>query len=133
MHHAVEHEDLDQALERAARFLRAAQRVAVLTGAGVSAESGLATFRGAGGLWEGHRVEEVATPFAFERDPVLVWRFYNMRREALARAAPNAGHLALVELERRKGAENFALITQNVDGLHAAAGSSQVWELHGNI
>jgi NAD-dependent deacetylase len=107
--------------------------VAVLTGAGVSAESGLATFRGAGGLWEGHRVEEVATPFAFKRDPALVWRFYNMRREALGRAAPNPGHLALVELERRKGAENFDLITQNVDGLHTAAGHNQVWELHGNL
>src|SRR5262249_50738808 len=75
----------------------------------------------------------VATPFAFKRDPKLVWRFYNMRREALGRAAPNPGHRALVELERRKGAKNFSLITQNVDGLHAAAGSTQVWELHGNI
>jgi NAD-dependent deacetylase len=121
------------AIERAAELLRRSERVAVLTGAGVSAESGLATFRGAGGLWEGHRVEEVATPVAFQRDPELVWRFYNMRREALGRATPNAGHLALVELERRKGAENFALITQNVDGLHAGAGSSQVWELHGSI
>lgn len=120
-------------IERAAELLRSARRVAVLTGAGVSAESGLATFRGAGGLWEGHRVEDVATPFAFRRDPELVWRFYNMRREALARAAPNAGHLVLAELERRKGAENFDLITQNVDGLHTAAGSRRVWELHGNI
>jgi NAD-dependent deacetylase len=120
-------------IERAAELLRSSERVAVLTGAGVSAESGLATFRGAGGLWEGHRVEEVATPFAFQRDPALVWRFYHMRREALSRAAPNPGHLALVELERRKGALNFVLITQNVDGLHTAAGSSQVWELHGNL
>jgi NAD-dependent deacetylase len=121
------------AIERAADILRTSARVTVLTGAGVSAESGLAIFRGAGGLWEGHRVEEVATPFAFERDPALVWRFYNMRREALCRAAPNPGHLALVDLERRKGAENFALITQNVDGLHGAAGSTGVLELHGNL
>jgi NAD-dependent deacetylase len=131
----LEHKDLDMStlIDRAALLLRSSERVAVLTGAGVSAESGLATFRGAGGLWEGHRVEDVATPFAFKRDPELVWRFYNMRREALARAEPNPGHVALVELERRKGVGNFALITQNVDGLHTAAGSSQVWELHGNI
>jgi NAD-dependent deacetylase len=120
-------------LHEAANLLRQAQRVAVLTGAGISAESGLPTFRGAGGLWEGHRVEDVATPTAFRRDPALVWRFYNARRAALATVKPNAGHIALVKLEHRLGGGNFTLITQNVDGLHHVAGSKRVVELHGCI
>ncbi len=128
MHPTVDND----ALDHAARLLRPAHRVAVLTGAGISAESGLATFRGAGGLWEGHRVEDVATPAAFQRDPALVWRFYNLRRASLATVKPNAGHLALVELEQRLGA-NFALVTQNVDGLHQAAGSRNVLEIHGSL
>jgi NAD-dependent deacetylase len=119
-------------LEHAANLLRSAKKVAVLTGAGISAESGLATFRGAGGLWEGHRVEEVATPRAFERDPALVWRFYNLRRANLATVQPNPGHRALVDLETRLGA-NFTLVTQNVDGLHQAAGSKNVLEIHGAL
>src|SRR5438034_8141226 len=106
-------------LERAAEILRTAQRVAVVTGAGISAESGLATFRGAGGLWEGHRVEAVATPRAFIRDPGLVWRFYHLRRANLAAVKPNPGHHALVELEQHLGT-NFTLVTQNIDGLHQA-------------
>lgn len=122
-----------EALDRAAECLRAAQRVAVLTGAGVSAESGLATFRGAGGLWEGHRVEDVATPFAFARDPALVWRFYNARRANRKTVRPNAGHLALARLEEQLGPERFTLVTQNVDGLHRAAGSRRVLELHGAL
>ncbi|MBI3824235.1 MAG: NAD-dependent deacylase [Planctomycetes bacterium] len=122
----------DDALDRAARLLRPAKRVAVLTGAGISAESGLATFRGAGGLWEGQRVEDVATPRAFERDPALVWRFYNLRRANLATVAPNPGHLALVALEQRLG-PGFTLVTQNVDGLHQAAGSRNVLEIHGGL
>lgn len=125
--------ELNDALLRAADLLRAAQRLAVLTGAGVSAESGLATFRGSGGLWEGHRVEEVATPMAFARDPKLVWRFYNMRRANLRTAQPNPGHRALVALEERFGTKRFALITQNVDGLHRAAGSRHVLEVHGSL
>jgi NAD-dependent deacetylase len=146
MHPPVGNCELDEALERAASLLRAAQRVAVLTGAGISAESGLATFRGAGGLWEGHRVEDVATPRAFERDPVLVWRFYNLRRGNLRSVQPNPGHLALVELEKRfsvstteagkaagPAARSFTLVTQNVDGLHQAAGSQNVYEIHGTI
>jgi len=133
MHHPVDTAELDAGLERAAGLLRAAERLAVLTGAGVSAESGLATFRGAGGLWEGQRVEDVATPRAFRRDPALVWRFYHARRAALASVRPNPGHLALAELERRLGPEHFTLITQNVDGLHRAAGSEHVLELHGNL
>jgi NAD-dependent deacetylase len=131
MHHPVDH-DLDESLERAAGLLRRARRVAALTGAGVSAESGLATFRGAGGLWEGHHVEEVATPEAFRRDPALVWRFYHQRRANLKTARPNPGHFALVTLEGRF-ADGFALITQNVDGLHRAAGSQRVLEVHGNL
>jgi len=114
-------------------MLRQAERVAVLTGAGISAESGLPTFRGAGGLWEGHRVEDVATPMAFHRDPSLVWRFYNARRAGLRKVQPNAGHHALVKLEERLGGLRFTLITQNVDGLHRAAGSKQVVELHGSL
>jgi NAD-dependent deacetylase len=130
MHPSVD--EFEEALARAARYLRGAQQVAVLTGAGISAESGLATFRGAGGLWEGQRVEDVATPYAFERDPALVWRFYNARRANLKTVEPNPGHHALVQLEQRLG-ERFTLITQNVDGLHARAGSRCVLELHGNL
>src|SRR5262249_38124277 len=89
--------------------------------------------RGAGGLWEGHRVEEVATPFAFERDPVLVWRFYNARRANLRSVQPNPGHYALAALEERFGPQHFALITQNVDGLHRPAGTRNVLEIHGSI
>jgi NAD-dependent deacetylase len=106
--------------------------VAVLTGAGISAESGLATFRGSNGLWEGHRVEDVATPEAFGRDPLLVWRFYHLRRANLATVQPNPGHHALVALEQRLGAD-FTLVTQNVDGLHQAAGNRNVLEIHGAI
>jgi len=134
MHHPIEDYVVDdKALDRAAAMLRGAERVAVLTGAGVSAESGVPTFRGTDGLWEGHHVEEVATPFAFERDPKLVWRFYNARRAGLRTVHPNPGHFALAALENRLGTERFALVTQNVDGLHKAAGSKHVLELHGNL
>lgn len=109
-----------------------ATRLLVLTGAGVSAESGLATFRGAGGLWEGQRVEDVATPEAFEADPARVWRFYSERRASAFGAAPNAAHRALAEAERRLG-DRFLLATQNVDGLHARAGSRRVVEVHGSL
>src|SRR5439155_21608186 len=101
VHHPIEEYDLQSALSRAAEMLRRATRVTVLSGAGVSAESGVATFRGAGGLWEGHRVEDVATPHAFTHDPSLVWRFYNLRRNAMRSVKPNPGHHALAELERR--------------------------------
>ena len=107
-------------------------RVFVLTGAGVSAESGLATFRGAGGLWEGHRVEEVASPHAWARDPELVWRFYSMRRKAAAAAAPNPAHLALAALEKGLG-KRFFLCTQNVDALHELAGSRNLVHMHGEL
>lgn len=142
MHPHVGESEHDEALERAAARLRAARRVAVLTGAGVSAESGLPTFRGADGLWEGHRVEDVATPRAFARDPALVWRFYNLRRANLACVRPNSAHRALVDLEQRQvcggsasdaGEASFTLVTQNVDGLHQAAGSKNVLEIHGSL
>lgn len=106
--------------------------VLVMTGAGVSAESGIPTFRDANGLWEQHRVEDVASPDGFEADPALVWRFYSQRREAAARCAPNPGHLALAALEAKLG-DRFLLATQNVDGLHRAAGNTRVVELHGNL
>ena len=105
-------------------------RVFVLTGAGISAESGLATFRGSGGLWAGYRVEQVATPEAWVRDPRLVWEFYSSRRKAAMGAEPNAGHRALAELERRLG-DRFYLCTQNVDDLHERAGSVRVHHMHG--
>src|SRR5437588_12114562 len=133
MHHPVDTEDLESALARAADGLRRAGRVAVLTGAGVSAESGVPTFRGGGGLWEGRRVEDVATPDAFRRDPTLVWRFYHARRAALRAVRPNPGHHALAALEDRWGSDRFTLITQNVDGLHRAAGSRHVVEVHGTL
>jgi NAD-dependent deacetylase len=104
--------------------------VVVLTGAGISAESGLQTFRGDGGLWEGHRVEDVATPEAWARDPGLVLEFYNQRRRKVRAAQPNAAHRALVDLER---AYDVRIITQNVDDLHERAGSTHVLHLHGEI
>jgi NAD-dependent protein deacetylase/lipoamidase len=107
-------------------------RVLVLTGAGISAESGLATFRGAGGLWDGHPVEQVASPEGFAADPELVWRFYSLRRRAAAAAEPNAAHRALAALERRLG-DRFLLATQNVDGLHLRAGSERLVEVHGSV
>ncbi len=106
-------------------------RLTVLTGAGVSAESGVPTFRGAGGLWDKHRAEELATPEMFRRDPGLVWRFYAERRRLVAECKPNPAHTSLAEMERAFG--DFTLITQNVDGLHSEAGSQDVIELHGSL
>jgi NAD-dependent deacetylase len=112
--------------------LRSARHVAVLTGAGVSAESGVPTFRDAQtGLWAKYSPEQLATPTAFRKDPKLVWEWYQWRRELVARAKPNPGHHALMEME--KLFPRFSLITQNVDGLHRVAGSRNVIELHGNI
>jgi NAD-dependent deacetylase len=113
------------------RKLDEARFVVVLTGAGVSAESGVPTFRGTDGLWRNHRAEDLATPEAFGRDPRLVWEWYDWRRQLIARCAPNAAHYAIAQLEWRVPA--FLLITQNVDGLHRLAGSVRVVELHGNI
>jgi NAD-dependent deacetylase len=114
------------------QLLKKSTRVAVLTGAGVSQESGLRTFRDAqAGLWAQYKPEDLATPTAFARDPKLVWDWYASRRDAVRGVQPNAGHYALVEMERN--ISKFTLITQNVDGLHRKAGSKNVLELHGNI
>jgi NAD-dependent deacetylase len=102
-----------------------------LTGAGISAESGVPTFRGAEGLWRTYRAEDLATPDAFRRDPRLVWEWYLWRRSRIAAARPNPGHLALARFETRL--RQFTLLTQNVDGLHRQAGSRDPIELHGNI
>ncbi len=104
--------------------------IVVLTGSGISAESGIRTFRDNGGLWEEHRVEDVATPQAFARDPELVLRFYNQRRQQLQTVQPNAAHIALAELEQNY---RVSIITQNVDDLHERAGSSAVLHLHGEL
>jgi NAD-dependent deacetylase len=107
-------------------------RVFVLTGAGISAESGLPTFRAEDGLWAGHRVEEVCTPDAWSRNPALVWEFYSKRRAAAQRAEPNPAHIALAELEARLG-DRFFLCTQNVDDLHERAGSVRLLHMHGEV
>jgi NAD-dependent deacetylase len=119
--------DLETARSRLAR----ADSVAVLTGAGISAESGVPTFRGEGGLWENHRPEDLATPGAFARDPDLVWRWYYWRRELISKCMPNPAHEALAGLEAKR--PGFTLITQNVDGLHRLAGSRDPLEVHGSI
>ncbi len=108
--------------------------IVVLTGAGISAESGIKTFRAADGLWEDHRVEDVATPEAFERDPILVQRFYNERRRPLLenQVVPNPAHLALAKLEQRFDGE-FLLVTQNIDNLHELGGSDNVLHMHGEV
>jgi NAD-dependent deacetylase len=121
----------EPALDQAAALLRGATRVAVLTGAGVSAESGVPTFRGGGGLWEGQPVERVATPEAFLDDPERVWRFYEQRRRNLLAVKPNPAHGVLARWQDQF--PHYTLITQNVDGLHQAAGAREVLELHGNI
>ena len=107
-------------------------QVFVLTGAGVSAESGVPTFRGVGGLWQGYRIEEVASPQAWRRDPRLVWQFYSMRRRVAADKRPNPGHYALAKLEQQLGDRLF-LCTQNVDSLHEQAGSRRVVHMHGRL
>jgi NAD-dependent protein deacetylase/lipoamidase len=110
----------------------ATDRVFVLTGAGVSAESGIPTFRGAGGLWRNYRIEEVASPCAWQRDPRLVWEFYSMRRRVAREAKPNPAHAALAKLEQELGDRLF-LCTQNVDNLHDQAGSRRVIHMHGEL
>ncbi len=111
--------------------LDAARSVTVLTGSGISAESGLPTFRGVGGLWRTHRVEELASPQGFARDPRLVWTWYNERRNAHKSVEPSPAHVALAAIEKR--VPDFTLATQNVDSLHLRAGSRNVLELHGNL
>lgn len=116
-------------IDEAIRAIRSSRprTVAVMTGAGVSADSGIPTFRGPGGLWRNFRPEDLATPEAFHRDPGLVWEWYEWRRGLIRDAKPNAAHEALARLD------DAVVVTQNVDGLHARAGSRDVVELHGNI
>ncbi|XP_063236873.1 NAD-dependent protein deacylase sirtuin-5A, mitochondrial-like [Bacillus rossius redtenbacheri] len=115
--------------------LKNAKKVAVLTGAGVSAESGVPTFRGEGGYWRKYVAQQLATPEAFTRNPSLVWEFYHYRRELVRTKKPNKAHVALAECEKRFHVEgkSFVLVTQNIDGLHQTAGSREVVELHGSL
>ncbi len=130
--HAPYNKGLDFTATCAARSaLQNASRIAVLTGAGISAESGIPTFRGPGGIWRTYRAENLATPEAFARDPKFVWEWYDYRRSVIATVGPNAGDRALAAFEQRGG--DFTLITQNVDGLHDRAGSRNVLKVHGDI
>lgn len=115
--------------------LDAAKNIVVLTGAGISAESGIPTFRGAGGLWRSYNAMELATPEAFQRDPSLVWEFYHYRRTVVAKCGPNPAHFAVASLQRacNLAGKKFTLLTQNIDRLHQAAGSTDVVELHGSL
>jgi len=118
--------------DKTAYRFKTEERVALLTGAGISAESGIKTFRDSNGLWENHSVEEVATPEGFNCNPELVWEFYRQRYRQMQTVKPNAGHYALKKLEDYLG-DNFLLITQNIDGLHSIAGSRNLLEMHGTI
>ncbi len=122
---------MDQEIAEASCWIAEAESITVLTGAGISAESGVPTFRGKDGLWRDHRAEDLATPDAFMRNPQLVWEWYRYRQELINRTKPNKGHFALARLEQ--ATRDFCLVTQNVDGHHARAGSKQVIELHGNL
>lgn len=118
-------------IEMVKALLDESKRVVVFTGAGVSAESGVPTFRGREGLWKSHHPEDLARPDAFEAKPELVWEFYNWRRQLVGDCEPNKAHIALAQMERL--IPNFLLITQNVDGLHAKAGSEKLMEMHGSL
>jgi len=118
-------------IDEARTRLAHARSVVVLTGAGISADSGVPTFRGTDGLWRNYRAEDLATPEAFQKNPRVVWEWYDWRRRLLASVKPNAAHEALVTLEARR--DRFHLVTQNVDGLHRLAGSRRILELHGDI
>jgi NAD-dependent deacetylase len=121
----------DEKLEKAAGFLKKAQRVVVFTGSGISKESGIPTFRGKDGLWKNYRAEELATPHAFSNDPKKVWEWYDWRRQLISEAKLNPAHRTLAEMEKHY--PDFTVITQNVDGLHKRAGSINIIELHGNL
>lgn len=118
-------------IESVRKKLASARSVTVLTGAGISADSGVPTFRGKEGLWKQFRAEDLATPEAFGKNPEIVWEWYHWRRGLISTKSPNRAHTALVQLEKR--VELFTLITQNVDGLHPLAGSQNIVELHGNL
>ena len=117
--------------EKTIKAIQNSEKTVVLTGAGISAESGVPTFRGEEGLWRNFRAEELATPSAFQRDPKLVWEWYDWRRNLIKPLHPNAGHKVIASIEKKK--PDFKLITQNVDGLHRKAGNEECVELHGNI
>lgn len=123
--------ELEEKIAQAREIIDNASNIVVLTGAGISAESGVPTFRGQEGLWQNYRPEELATPEAFWKDPKLVWEWYDWRRNAVKDAKPNPGHYALAELEN--SVQNLTLVTQNIDGLHQMAGSSNITEMHGNL
>ncbi|MCX7858005.1 MAG: NAD-dependent deacylase [Deltaproteobacteria bacterium] len=118
-------------IDAAIKILKETSSLLVITGAGISAESGVPTFRGKDGLWQNYRAEDLATPWAFERDPETVWRWYDWRRGIIKNAEPNKGHIAIKELEELY--EKFFLITQNVDGLHERTGVKNMIEIHGNL
>lgn len=118
-------------MARAVEWLKDTRFLLVITGAGISAESGIPTFRGADGLWKQYRAEELATPYAFQRDPKTVWEWYDWRRGIIGKAEPNPGHYAIKELEEIF--PGFHLITQNVDGLHGRTGIKNIVEIHGNL
>lgn len=122
---------MDDRIETAKQMIRNSGSIAVLTGAGISSDSGIPTFRGEGGLWRNFSPQQLATPQAFQRDPKLVWEWYNWRREVISKAKPNAAHHTLRKMEETK--DNFWIITQNIDGLHTKAGNKKVIEFHGNI
>ncbi len=117
--------------EKFLKLLKESEKISVITGAGISAESGVPTFRGKDGLWKNYKAEELATPYAFSRNPELVWEWYNWRRELISKCKPNPAHYFLTNLEKKK--EDFLLITQNVDGLHRKAGTKKLVEIHGSI
>ena len=123
--------ELEDKIAQARQEIEKASNIVVLTGAGISAESGVPTFRGQEGLWQNFRPEELATPDAFWNDPKLVWEWYDWRRNAVKDAKPNPGHYALAELE--SSVPHLTLVTQNIDGLHQMAGSTNITEMHGNI
>ncbi|XP_063619766.1 NAD-dependent protein deacylase-like [Cydia splendana] len=113
--------------------LKSANNIVFLSGAGISAESGIPTFRGAGGMWRKYQSASLATPEAFGTTPALVWEFYHYRREVAAKAQPNAGHIAIAQYEAKHPDKTVTVITQNVDGLHARAGTKNLLELHGSL
>lgn len=122
---------MEKETAKAYELIREAEKVAVLTGAGISAESGIPTYRGTEGLWRNRSPQDLASAEAFSKDPKLVWEWYDSRRAVMKDARPNPGHLAITALERKK--RDFTLITQNIDGLHLVAGTRNVIELHGSI
>ncbi len=123
---------MEEKIEEAGRIIKKCSFLLVITGAGISAESGIPTFRGRDGLWNRYSPSELATPQAFSKNPHLVWEWYEWRRSIIKKAKPNPGHIAITEIEKIKQ-ENFKLITQNIDGLHKIAGSRRMIEFHGNI